>query len=166
MKIKNKVLSLISSCVLIANLALKPINSISTAKIFGRSFAIGAVAPVLCAVPIFPMSISDSIKEGSKGIHGFLNILKRNSNTLLRIIKWSAAMWAALSAALVIYNYPPKDKDIGRDNNFCVPVISLGVSSGVYFTSWIGQKLTEDKEKTQKNDALKTIKSNEKEITK
>ena len=161
---RNKMLLRIFILPLATNLTLKSINTINISDVrseiiyrFGPSFAGGAVGtPFVNAVPVVAMSVSDIIKERSKNVRKFLKILKRNSNTSLRVFKHLAAMLATVVIAGVIYESSTYYKSL-REIMDRQPIYSccFGVLCGAHFTSWLGQKLTKSKKDNLKNEDKK-----------
>lgn len=158
MKLNKKFLSLVSSFALFSNSTSKMIDTTKISNfIYENEIPMPAVwlvggataALPLAGIPAIGESISDSIKERSKGRRGFLKILKKNLNEAFEVIKWTAGILAGLSAIGQAIKEIQKLKD-ERDDDwgglfFKLP---LCASLGACLTSWIGEKLTEDKKET------------------
>lgn len=168
---RKKILSLISSCFLFVNSTSKPASShFDLEDVAGYAYyasygiPYGVIAaPVLGGLLAALIAAYESVKEKSINKHKF-KIFKSAANKSFKIMKWLSLIPMGLCVAKLKSDKAPNGECICCYKKLLSAY--LGMATTVGGLSWLGQKLTEDKEKTQKNDEPKIIKSNEKEITK
>lgn len=171
MVLNKKILSLISSYALIANLtSSKPVSSHFDLKdvsgfAYYASYGIpyGAIAePVLVGLPTAAITAYKSVKEKPVNKRKFKKILKNAANKSFKMIKWLSPIPIGLRMYQILTPAPRGQCECYKLNY----IADIGAAVTIGGLSWIGQKLTEDKDKTQKNDEPKIANSNEKEIAK
>lgn len=148
MKLNKKFLSLASLCALSINLnSLKPVSThfnLKDVKSFASSASLGIangalLEPILVVPTATAITAYKSVKEKPINKNKFKNILKSAANKSFKIVKWLGIMSAGLCIASRMASGAMHGCiDLTNDAVICGE-ITVGV------LSWIGQKLTENK---------------------